>query len=124
MLYLQFQPEEEIKSEVFNIGGTVQLGALTTGDCFNVLSKDEALTWNSYVQYRACDLFHDGEVFYRENQIDFGNNNLVIRPLGLFSNTCNEQFSQFLESSVTPASYTIEFYWDIDSQVLNISHLI
>ena len=74
LLYLQFQPEEEPQtSEVFNIGGTVQLGALTTGDCFNVLSKDEALTWNSYVQYRACDLFHDGEVFYRENQIDFGN---------------------------------------------------
>jgi len=121
LLYLQFQPEEEPQtSEVFNIGGTVQLGALTTGDCFNVLSKDEALTWNSYVQYRACDLFHDGEVFYRENQIDFGNNNVSYSGLlGLFSNTCNEQFSQFLESSVTPASYTIEFYWDIDSQVLN-----
>lgn len=120
LLYLQFQPVEEPQSsEVFNIGGTVQLGALTSGDCFNVLDTEGELSWNSYVQYRACDLLHDGEVFYRENQLDFADNNVSYSGLlGLFSNTCNEQFIQFKNSSFIPSEYSIEFYWDVDSQSL------
>jgi hypothetical protein len=120
LLYLQFRPQEEPQtSDVFNIGGTVQLGALTVGDCFNILNQEEELSWNSYVQYRACDLLHDGEVFYRENQLDFASNNVSYSGLlGLFSNTCNEQVSKFTKSSLLPSAYSIEFYWDIDSQAL------
>ena len=75
LFYLVLRPDESLQtSEVFNIGGSVQLGVLTTGDCFNKIDNESELNWNTYVQYRACDLLHDGEVFYRENQLDFGDN--------------------------------------------------
>ena len=41
----------------------MRIAALNTGDCFDLVNKDEEIGWNTYVQYRACDLLHDGEVF-------------------------------------------------------------
>ena len=90
MFYLVLRPDESLQtSEVFNIGGSVQLGVLTTGDCFNKIDNESELNWNTYVQYRACDLLHDGEVFYRENQLDFGDNIVSYSNLlNFFNETC------------------------------------
>jgi len=110
---------EQQTSEVFNIGGSVRLGVLTKGDCFNIIDQEVELNWNSYVQYRACDLLHDGEVFYRENQLDFGNNNVSYASLlNLFSDTCNNEFNFYIEAKKLPESYDLNFYWDMDSQAL------
>ena len=90
--YLLSRPQESDQtSEVFTIGGAVPIGALTTGDCFNLIEENTDLSWNTYVQYRACNLLHDGEVFYHEIQIDFGDNQVgYSNLLNLFSHTCNE----------------------------------
>ena len=70
------------------------------------IEKDAELTWKTYVQYRACNLLHDGEVFYHESQIDFGDNQVgYSNLLNLFSQTCNEKFSQFSSSSMVPENY-------------------
>ena len=69
---------------------SVRIAALNTGDCFDLVNKDEEIGWNTYVQYRACDLLHDGEVYYRENQLDFGDNQVsYTNLLNLFTQTCN-----------------------------------
>ena len=110
---------EQQTSEVFNIGGSVRLGVLTKGDCFNIIDQEVELNWNSYVQYRACDLLHDGEVYYRENQLDFGNNNVSYASLlNLFSETCNNEFNFYIEAKTLPDNYDLNFYWDMDSQAL------
>ena len=118
--YLISQPQESDQtSEVFTVGGAVPIGALTTGDCFDLIEKDAELTWKTYVQYRACNLLHDGEVFYHESQIDFGDNQVgYSNLLNLFSQTCNEKFSQFSSSSMVPENYEIRYFWDTDSQAL------
>lgn len=118
--YLISQPQEsDQSSEVFTIGGAVPIGALTTGDCFNLIEENTDLTWNTYVQYRACNLLHDGEVFYHESQIDFGDNQVGYSSLlNLFSQTCNEKFSEFSTSIFVPENYEIRYFWDTDSQAL------
>jgi len=120
LFYLVLRPVEPLQnSEVFNIGGSVQLGVLTTGDCFNKIETDSELNWNSYVQYRACDLLHDGEVFYRENQLDFGDNGVSYSNLlNFFNDTCTKEFQKFSSSSSLTQEYSINFYWDMDSQAL------
>lgn len=120
LFYLVLRPDESLQtSEVFNIGGSVQLGVLTTGDCFNKIDNESELNWNTYVQYRACDLLHDGEVFYRENQLDFGDNIVSYSNLlNFFNETCNNEFQKFTNSSTLPQDYTINFYWDMDTQAL------
>ena len=120
LFYLVLRPDESLQtSEVFNIGGSVQLGVLTTGDCFNKIDNESELNWNTYVQYRACDLLHDGEVFYRENQLDFGDNIVSYSNLlNFFNETCNNEFQKFINSSTLPQDYTINFYWDMDTQAL------
>ncbi len=120
LFYLVLRPDESLQtSEVFNIGGSVQLGVLTTGDCFNKIDNESELNWNTYVQYRACDLLHDGEVFYRENQLDFGDNIVSYSNLlNFFNDTCNNEFQKFTNSSTLPQDYTINFYWDMDTQAL------
>ena len=118
--YLISRPQESDQtSEVFTIGGAVPIGALTTGDCFNLIEENTDLSWNTYVQYRACNLLHDGEVFYHESQIDFGDNQVgYSNLLNLFSQTCNEKFSEFSSSSFIPENYDIRYFWDTDSQAL------
>ena len=120
LFYLVLRPDESLQtSEVFNIGGSVQLGVLTTGDCFNKIDNESELNWNTYVQYRACDLLHDGEVFYRENQLDFGDNIVSYSNLlNFFNETCNNEFQKFTNSSTLPQDYIINFYWDMDTQAL------
>lgn len=106
-------------SEVFNIGGSVRLGVLTKGDCFNFIDVESEINWSSYVQYRACDLLHDGEVFFRENQIDFGSNNVSYASLlNLFAETCNNEFTVYQNATVLPEKYNINFYWDMETQAL------
>ena len=73
LLFLNNQ-ESDQTSEVFIGPESVRIAALNTGDCFDLVNKGEEIGWNTYVQYRVCDLLHDGEVFYRENQLDFGDN--------------------------------------------------
>jgi len=119
LLFLNSQ-ESDQTSEVFNIGlESVRIAALNTGDCFDLVNKDEEIGWNTYVQYRACDLLHDGEVFYRENQLDFGDNQVsYTNLLNLFTQTCNSEFSIYQNSTKLPKSYEIQYYWDTESQAL------
>jgi len=119
LLFLNNQ-ESDQTSEVFNIGPeSVRIAALNTGDCFDLVNKDEEIGWNTYVQYRACDLLHDGEVFYRENQLDFGDNQVsYTNLLNLFTQTCNNEFSIYQNSTKLPDSYEIQYYWDTESQAL------
>lgn len=119
LLFLNNQ-ESDQTSEVFNIGPeSVRIAALNTGDCFDLVNKDEEIGWNTYVQYRACDLLHDGEVYYRENQLDFGDNQVsYTNLLNLFTQTCNSEFSIYQNSSKLPGSYEIQYYWDTESQAL------
>ncbi len=119
LLFLNNQ-ESDQTSEVFNIGPeSVRIAALNTGDCFDLVNKDEEIGWNTYVQYRACDLLHDGEVFYRENQLDFGDNQVsYTNLLNLFTKTCNSEFSIYQNSPKLPDSYEIQYYWDTESQAL------
>lgn len=120
LFYLVLRPQDsEQTSEVFNIGGSVQLGALTTGDCFNLIDASSELNWNTYVSYRACDLLHDGEVFFRENQIDFGDNLVSYTSLlNLFTQTCNDEFEIYSKSAILSENFDINFYWDNDSQLI------
>ena len=119
LLFLNNQ-ESDQTSEVFNIGPeSVRIAALNTGDCFDLVNKDEEIGWNTYVQYRACDLLHDGEVFYRENQLDFGDNQVsYTNLLNLFTQTCSNEFSIYQNSTKLPDSYEIQYYWDTESQAL------
>ena len=119
LLFLNNQ-ESDQTSEVFNIGPeSVRIAALNTGDCFDLVNKDEEIGWNTYVQYRACDLLHDGEVYYRENQLDFGDNQVsYTNLLNLFTQTCNNEFSIYQNSLKLPDSYEIQYYWDTESQAL------
>ena len=58
-------------------------------------------------------------MFYHENQIDFGDNQVgYSNLLNLFSQTCNEKFSEFSSSSFIPENYDIRYFWDTDSQAL------
>ena len=119
LLFLNNQGSDQT-SEVFNIGPeSVRIAALNTGDCFDLVNKDEEIGWNTYVQYRACDLLHDGEVYYRENQLDFGDNQVsYTNLLNLFTQTCNSEFSIYQNSTKLPDSYEIQYYWDTESQAL------
>ena len=107
-------------SEVFDIGpGTVRISALAKGDCFDLVDSEVDINWDTYVTYRACDLLHDGEVFYRENQLDFGDNQVgYSNLLNLFNQTCNEEFGQYQNSKLLASNFEIQYYWDTDTQSL------
>jgi len=119
-LFYTTNQESDQTSEVFDIGqGDVRIASLNSGDCFDLVNKDDVLEWNTYVQYRPCDLLHDGEVYYRENQLDFGDQVVGYTSLlNFLTQTCTDEFEVFKDSESIRNNYEILYVWDKESQAL------
>ena len=121
--FLLFTNEQESDQtgEYFNIGDqeAIRIASLNTGDCFNLVNENDNIDWNTYVQYRACDTLHDGEVFYRENQLDFGDQTVgYTNLLNFFTETCTNEFAIYKNSEFLTESFDILYLWDTESQSL------
>ena len=62
---------------------------------------------------------HDGEVYYRENQLDFGDQVVGYTSLlNFLTQTCIDEFQVFKDSEAIRNNYEILYVWDKESQAL------